>query len=94
MNFCSQCSDGILSCEILSFWKIICFNSIFQDEWFSFEKGSNPKYLSILENQGYLMTLDHESSIFIKVIGIYETSDEDSYLICLNPSIHFQEGFN
>lgn len=91
LNFCRLCSQQIKSRDLADFWKTVCLHSVIHEEWVSFHDTEEliTRCIKILEEKDFIISLDHDSEIFVKPKGIHNPND-DCYLICLSPSSHFR----
>lgn len=93
IHFCNECFERI-SCDLSQrFWKRLCAQSIAIGPWVPFidNKKMLSNLLRELEKKRFLVSTDHKDRIYIQPKGVYSLSQDDGYLVCLNPNIHLSE---
>jgi hypothetical protein len=92
--FCTECEEKITCDQSNDFWKGLCVYAVqHQDEWIPFTDNRKKisKTIKNLENNNFIVSTDHKDKIYVRPKGIYSLSEQEGYLICLTPNIHFDE---
>jgi hypothetical protein len=88
--YCDTCLQRIKNRNLFLFWKALCLNYIVESNWIEFEEDEDEllTLLQTLEKKGFIMTVDHENMIYSRPNGVYPSSMDPLFLVCLQPELH------